>query len=549
MILPETIVPYGNIPSAILLLQDDESSHDAVFQSGISEQIGPKNTTAYLSRMVNATINKGGAAIRSALDEFKRQDPLKKGPERSLRPTIRKQESYDFCAEILDSVRPPYSLECLQKEFLRVGTADGTLYPSDQTLISWNSFPRWLDVKTSIKALEAATRSKDLQVKEEAIVKVYGSPVQKVNLEEIPGIEIFWFSKHGVFLGRRIRSNLPTNQIGIMVFFAEITDKNKSMKVRVVSDQSFALELNRPLHAYDIHTFIKNGKSLVAIDKFPLSTFTDSWTLDSVNRLYGTIFQRNGSFKVEYSSQSHETWSEMDSNLLCLTQEPYAPMISFQVYRQPQTFGADFNFADIRMGSQMMKWTSLTGTPGWLYTKGPLGLPVVKFRSDSSMKLNSYTICSFITMTILIRFNALPNNFVNMQEYISFPGKRKFAIQVIGNGMYGQGVLQLYNEYDNTIVPVATVKQGVPYLLVLRVNRRNTSDMYSVYGISVGIQELAVLHENPVSYSHSKCSPTDAMETRGMIVGNGDIDVGWVRLFDYSIDSRMKREAMNDWVR
>jgi len=342
------------------------------------------------------------------------------------------------------------------------------------------------------------------------------------------------------------------------------------MQFRVTADDGFAIEYNRPLgKQYKNGLHVNNGNSLIALSHFPPTTFTakDQWSVDKdgVNKISGYWFQGHGQlyFKMEHIRPNiNNSWSELAASNLNLTQEAYAPMISFQVYQDPQEFAADFNFADKRMGGLKMKWASLTGTPAWLYSEGPLGLPVVKFRNDSSMKmLSSFKIYSFMTMTVLIIFNALPNNSVNVQKYISMPGELgEISFQVRGNGTYGQGTIEL-NTKSGSSRPSAvlgTIKQGVPYLLCMRVNRSNESDIYSVRGLSAGIQELSVLEADPTKLKYTavvrfpnsrQFSNPDTMESRSMIIGNGDIDIAWVRLYDYYLNSDgIRREVKNNWL-
>ena len=547
---------------------------------------------------VNA-LKTGALTINSALDEFNRvNEQASSSVDSGLRYAARDLcikkgtiNEFDFCTEILDSARGPYVLDCLQKEFLRQGgQKSGTMYPSAANVATWNSQSTWFNVKTMIQGLQAATMSKDRPTQEQAIMKYYGIPIEKkVTLGAIPGVEIFWFSHPAnfvitdptIFLGRRIRSTIPfVNQsndlkgtinrdLVSMVFFTQyVSPQTTNTHFRVTSDDGFAVEFNRALGInYKNGLTVNNANSLVALGYFPPTTFTTQapWAIQAgPNLLSGYWFQGYGGlyFKMEYK-HADNTWSEVESNALNLTQEAYAPMISFEVYSDPQNFGADFNFADTRMGGLKMKWTSLTGTPTWVYSNGPMNLPVVKFRNDSSMKLVSpFKIYSFMTMTILMSFTALPNNSVNMEEYISMPGNLgKIAIRVVGNGTYGQGTLQLYTEGGGDAprtTTVRTVRQGYMYLLVLRVNRTNESDIYSVNGVSLGAEELNILqgsssfeYSAQVTFSNPRAfSNPDTMESRTMIIGNGYITIVRVRLYDYFLDSTgIKREANNTWLR
>ena len=399
--------------------------------------------------------------------------------------------------------------------------------------------------------------SKDRVLQERASVELYG-PFKFERSDDIKtktlGVEIFWFNQPNVFIGRRIRHTLPnmketsgSRQISFVYFTRLSITKPTETALCVISDGRFGVELNRPLgNQYTLGTSVNTANSLVFLphERFPLTKFTTDakWSLD--NSLLSGYWSQSGPgrhFKVEPT---------IDPNDLYLTHDPFAPMISFQVYRDPQDFGADFNFADKRL-SLMMKWGPLTGTPGWVFPGKALGqrVPHVKFRRDSSMKLqSSFKMYSFITMTILMTFNSLPNNFVNMEEYLAMPGQLgKIALRVIGNGISGQGVLQLYCESETPrTTTVATVRQGIPYLIVLRIHRTNEYDIYSVNGISVGAQEFAVLQENPSTIEYSPLlfsdpsafSNPNTRESRSMVIGNGDIDIMWIRMYDYLLNGK-----------
>jgi hypothetical protein len=259
-------------------------------------------------------------------------------------------------------------------------------------------------------------------------------------------------------------------------------------------------------------------------------------------------------------------WGEVPQNMLNLTQEPFAPMASFQVYQSPQDFGADYNFADKRLGGLKMKWITLTGTPAWMlkYEQGVkrvLGLPFVRLRTDSSIRLKgSLKMFSFINMTFLLKFNFIPNQ-ANTQEYIYFFGDLgRIGIRMKGVGN-NQGQLHLYVEGGGDApktVPInLQIKTDTAYLLVLRSIRSNDSDIYSVNGISLDVQEFDVLKTDPtrlastgkITFSNPRAfSNPDTNESRSLAIGGAAMDLTFVRLYDYDLDSDgIAREVKNDW--
>ena len=136
----------------------------------------------------------------------------------------------------------------------------------------------------------------------------------------------------------------------------------------------------------------------------------------------------------------------------------------------------------------------------------------------------------------------------------------RIAIRAVGTGRYGQGILQLYSEGGGTksnTIQIGAIQQGVPYLISLRVTRVNESDIYSVLGLAVGAEQLSVLQKDAskLQYTANVSFPRpaafsnpDSMESRNLVIGNGDIDLTWVHLYDYYLDTPgVAREVNNDW--
>ena len=613
-------LPNGNLPRAALIQQaqqagcSDQATLIQALQSGsdtnyFSELAQRLAYTTYQGRalpnMNERQLKTGNVVIGQALAEFQQiksqadsttNDLGLRAAARDLCLTPGSIETYDFCTEISDSTPGPYTLECLQKEFLRTGgQRSGRMYPSMETIARWNAQPTWGAVKkemvkmyskahgTTVEGFKG-TANIDRTTQADAIADLYGVEIQKSSpLGHVPGVEIFWFtniyndvaSPKTIFLGRRIRPTIPfikqsndlpsknnTNNIS-MVFFTNLSfpSSNGAFQCRATSDDGFGLVLgNQPLGAgfkNGLHKIDQN--SLIALGYFPPTTFNATWNINAngPNKVSGLWFQGGGGFYFKFEYNNTKSWVEVPAENLNLTQEAYAPMMSFQVYRYPYTFGGDFNFADTRMGALKMKWTANTGTPSWYYNSGPLSLPYVNFKPDSSMKMVSmFKLYSFMTMTMLVTFNAMPNNSVNTQDFLVMPGNGvpSITIRLSGNGTYGQGRVKLLsNGAASSYTQV--IKQGVPYLLVFTVNRATLTDIYSVNGISLGLETLSVLQKTPsISYTSLNFqnprtySNPDTQESRSMVVGNSDINVSWIRLYDYYLDSNtIGREVNNSW--
>lgn len=568
--------PSGSIPRSVLVSNDSSSDtrtiNEALHGARESTDTVSKRDT---DRRIPIYSYKGTSTISQALSIFNRiNDTVSSSVEAGVRFASRElfyktdmTDDIDLCADTVDSSRAPYTIECVQKLFLQAGGQEsGTMYPSAKTMPIWNRLTTWLKVKQAIHDIHTKTQSSDRVIQELAIVQFYGPPTIHVDTgTRMPGVEIFWFRNNPslnmadspVFLGRRIRPMAPSIRIAnvnvSMVFFTSIRLSSPwSGAVGVVSDDKVAVHLNRPIGVGYVEGLKRFGPNdIVALTHQQATRWKADWSFvkSGPNIVSGFWFQGNGGkqFKLQYHDATKKTWLPFSADSFFLVQDPYAPMISFQVYQAAEDYGANFNFADRRMSGLLMKWYSLTGTPGWNYSKGPLGLPCISFRPDSSITLKTtFKLYSFMTLTLLLTFHGLPNNSVNSQEYFYMAGALgRIAIRVIGTGKYGQGVLQLYCEGGEDAprtIGVKTVRQGVPYLLVLHVLRENEMDIYSVNGLSVAIEELGILQDshgeldysarvivsNPIAFSNP-----DTMESRSMVIGNGKFDVVWLRLYDY----------------
>jgi len=84
-------------------------------------------------------------------------------------------DTYDFCSEIPDSSNGPFSLECLQKIFLRAGgQKTGRVYPSGSNIAEWNSIGTWSRTKAIVEMIKENTRSTSRPTQEYAMMAFYG---------------------------------------------------------------------------------------------------------------------------------------------------------------------------------------------------------------------------------------------------------------------------------------------------------------------------------------------------------------------------------------
>jgi hypothetical protein len=75
-------------------------------------------------------------------------------------------DNFDFCTELTNDSVGPYSIDCIQKAFLKAGGQNkGLRHPSSSTISRWNSLPNWGAVLSEINKLKNDAGAEDIDVK------------------------------------------------------------------------------------------------------------------------------------------------------------------------------------------------------------------------------------------------------------------------------------------------------------------------------------------------------------------------------------------------
>lgn len=496
-------------------------------------------------------------------------------------------ETYDFCTELLDSTPGPFALGCLQSEFIRQGgQKTGSLYPSEASLPFWNSRRRWIHVKEEIQSIITRTLSTKTETKEKAMFEFYGIGLAKepIAMEPQYGVEMFWFTHNTnitnptTFIGRRIRPKIlymdtTTIEGGSMVFFTSvICNARRPAQYRVSSLSGFSLYFNAPMtRVYNNKTqsdtselaSLHNGGTAVVVSA-PISLSTD------VNRLSGFMFYKNDKtyYKVEILCEEFgQQWTEIPSTHLQMTQEPFAPMISFEVETKPATWGCDYALCDKRFGGFKMKWEN----DGW-------GGPALQFRGDSvdqnefPLRKNymsfpngrcaikskfSLRLYSFMTLTMLFTVRSMPKEGQLAKPLCLWgPAGGSPTIHIVGMG--NQKAFVNVGTYNGSLItrdgPV--IGQGIPYLLTLKMLRKNELDPGTIEAIQVGIGSVRDLQQNSDVRKYLSQSSTLALPNMAsddpvyfrIQSENMGFDLHWIHMFDYILEGdNLYREARADW--
>ena len=496
-------------------------------------------------------------------------------------------ERYDFCAEILDSTPSPFSLECLQAEFIRQGgQSSGSLYPSQANLALWNSKKKWLHVKEEIQNLISHTLSPNPQQRESAMLQFFGVGLGKepVGIEPQYGVEHFWFTHHTditkptTFLGRRIRQMVShidavtTDNASIVFFTSVIANKRVQAQYRVSSFNGFSLYFNSPMTKVYNNKMIMDTTELSSLHNGGTATVNSSpivLTTD-VNRLSGFLYYDKGRayYKLEILSEEFgEGWKEIPYTHLQMTQEPFAPMISFEIEQAPGSFGCDYPLCEKRLGGFKMKWEN----EGW-------GGPSLQYRGESVDQLQfplrknyfsfpsskcairskfSFRLSSFMTLSMLITMRSCPKD-GQVAMPLTLWGKGGGAPTLIVRGISaGEATVNL-GSFDGALQtrdgPV--IQRDIPTLVVLRILRKKESDISSIETMQVGAAAVKDLQQNRNFRKIIKESTPIALP--GLVSDEPAyfrlqseymaFDLFWIHLFDYKLEGdNLYRESRADW--
>jgi hypothetical protein len=464
-------------------------------------------------------------------------------------------DQFDFCVEIADGTRPPFSLDCLQKEFLRSGgQKSGAMYPTNSNVVEqWNSLNTWGDVKRKIQKMKEETQSPDRGAQEAAMLNFLG-----VNLDEKSkpafagerGCEVFYFvwgwknmpDSNPIFIGRRIQASVPkvndqwgdrnkeslnlkgtygTTDIVWEKSFIWITNisvpTTDTYTINVKGDDGYATVLNRPFRDITIsdprktYDDTKKQGEVSFINYFPAQLTTGKWILgrDRPNLVKGFWFQ--GGWNLEYEFDIRDKNGNVANYSATLTQDAYAPLCNFEAVSDADRFTYNMNyfFGDRRLGDLNIQWDRIWGSPSASSSMAAqMGLNKKKLLLDlpSGSRIATKTFfkgSAFQTFTTCCMFNSVPNNAANVVANWHFQATDSryahFQIRMYGTGDYRTGQIALRYDYDRPQEVGGgenfKVETGVAYLVMIRVVKTGTT--YS--GMELCLGKLKDLQANPNS--------------------------------------------------
>ena len=330
----------------------------------------------------NNNLFNGGAntTVQGALDYFIQLsnnaysscNALSNFAARDLCQTRNTYQTFDFCTEYVPETTRPQSgwlMNCIQDTFRRKGgQITGTQYPTTSNMAFWNQFNTWGQINLYIDTLESNTSSSSIDVQAAAYSKLYGIPTEQyINVLRVPGIEVFWFSiinssanspgTIDTFLGRRIQDDLTlqtptpsqTTNIQFISFFNLRTDvNNKKIQFRYTVKNGIKVLKNAWINTLNDNSE-PNSYGQIMAAWYPVTTPTsysnasneptDCWTLSSNNANYFTISWHTGETAGSFSNNYFKTCGPnsvpISATDFTMSQEPDAPMLSYQVFPTP----------------------------------------------------------------------------------------------------------------------------------------------------------------------------------------------------------------------
>jgi len=286
-------------------------------------------------------------------------------------------------------------------------------------------------------------------------------------------------------------------------------------------------------------------------------------------------------------------WSLYPPGMLYLTQDPYAPMISFEVRQKYQQYNCDYPFCDKRLGARKMKWQNYGSTgpvPNYVGTSKdtnmfPLRKSFMEFRNGAGMNsMFLMKMFSFMTMTIMVRFRSLPATGVKASPFIlwsnastDYPsifltGLTGTTARVDVGGLWNLTTSNQTSAYGVTTPPMTTsgpvIEVNQTYLITLNAIRTNEADVSTLSSLQVGAARITDLQNDPSSMKYSQPltwpnklkleNPDTSAGVFMLVKSDGafiqrnwsvNFDIFHIQMYDYLLSGEnMKHAARGDWA-
>ncbi len=551
------------------------------------------------SPLMESTLKNGNATASTALQNFASlkaasipvQNTAISFAARDLCLKQGLMETFDFCSELTSTTAAPFSLECLQKAFKQAGGQEtGAVYPSQNNLSQWNSFGTWGSVINKINELKQNLNSSNEEIQRKAMENFLGirrTPYEMGQIGKIPGIEVFWFNKGtNTFIGRRLTGGLAaqfpriSNNSGeiektgladnveylAMVNLRPLT--NQSVKLKIKSDDGFMYGKNQifsPDHTrgeiLDTIVFFGANKAQIPTEY----TQNSCWDLKAggPNYINGYWEEQTGSatFELAYSPCNQNSWKTVPPEWMSLTQEPDAPMLSWQVFIREgfQSLFLERRMQGIFQFSPMGTTISDRNTTGYPYLKElKLGSRYSYSRLLKNIAFNSWR-------SISISFFASENTSGSTTGYLFFQISDAITVRLLGKDVIVNINTATLPNVTKRFTNVIDNTNTIPNYLFINCKRDGGQTQGYPNRITIAVGNMAAFitgsisvetpGNNMATYTTVGNQPVfTATDSAELFLGDKNAvssaicTIGSVRLFDYQMEtSDIQRDIKNEW--
>lgn len=498
-------------------------------------------------------------------------------------------EEFDFCSEIQDSATPPFGLDCMQKEFKRVGGLPaGDKYPTATNITEYNSLPNWGAYKEAVRDLARRVQSSDAEEQAIALKDFMGIRRETLGKPKLPAVnayEIYAFRWHSnddaIFMGRMFQSGAS----GLPI----ITDSSKINALSGTEDSSFVIVSDlRPPGAADVQfsfpAGMANGVSATLnADREKMwernknapndyrrdyphqqnNAINESCTqLTAGGKNYLKVYFNQkaagtpAAFRLLYKAcNSNGSPSTIPSNWVTLSQEFKAPMLSFEVRsRGIRGRQAVMGFHEYRMPEFFIADNSNVYVEDRNTNLGPNGLKSITFEStNSKWEINKLLhVNSWNTLTFCFKLNR-PNK-ANTEAIMAWR-LAGLAIRSMNDGNV---------QFD---IPEASqrFRAQVGKWYVVNITRSSTNGylnnkiMIAMYEYNLARGGVTLTEPaNVFNKIYTRNQPLNPGPPFGIMSWGADsagpvsagFSMAWVRLYDYALDAdNFNKDINNRWMR
>jgi hypothetical protein len=547
--------------------------------------------------LLEAAVRDGKTTVDVALGTFKNlaeaskdvQETVLSYAARDLCVSKGTIDTFDFCLELNDNSRAPFSLSCLQTEFRKAGGQPaGSEYPTSANMSQWNALETWRAVKDRIGALAAQTKSSDEIVQRRALANFLGirrQPQAFQQIPRIPGLEVLWFNRGtNTFIGRRtglLNSTFPSfstsgevDGTGLRDFveYFVITNVRPTtdlkIRMRLETDDGIIFTLNREVNSRSTRgTFIDTADTFGAnFDQAPTGYNQKTcWDLKSAGPNYVMGFwQESGGHahsQISYAPCNGGGFQPFPNEWLSLTQEPDAPLFSWQGLRSADGV---LGFNERRMPSTM----GIAASPQTTVVAQTAATGIGNLDAVLQLKQNgngfgqvarNIAMNSWRTFTMLFSTNSRVANgkvldFGPLQISIT---NGKLAVS------WSSATLMVNTNTQPLSWTIPTTGRNYYYVYVnMRSDMKNqypnrlTLSFAAASEYLAGRVSVANMTGNTASFTTSGSAPLYNVSDAAILylgdrntVATADINVAFARLFDYELDDTdVGRDIGNKWL-